>query len=142
MQEFKLPKVFNWQTASDKLVKKYVADLFQTGTDAPVATELFNNTDVAFTYEYLSAGVYGISCSKPIFTGCGMGCPTGQKTQVTISNNIYWDIISSGVIFNYNIFPVANNYMILITFSTNTGASGDDILGAYVQNAIEVTIYP
>ena len=140
MQEFKLQKLFNWQTASDKLVKKYVADLYQTGTDAPVATNLFNNTDVAFTYEYLAAGIYGISCSKPIFSGCGMGCPTGQKAQVTISNNFYWDA-SSGFIYNYSIFPAANNYMILITFSTNT-ATSDDILGAYLQNAIEVTIYP
>lgn len=136
MQEFKLPKLFNWQTASNKLVKRYVADLYQSGTTAPAATELFNNTDVAFTYEYISAGVYGIASSKPIFSGCGMGCPAGQKAQVTISNNFYY----SGLVLGYTIFPVANDYIILI--SSDGGTNTDDLIGHYSQNAIEVTIYP
>jgi hypothetical protein len=53
MKEFTLPKIFNWQKASEKIVKKYVADLYQSSTDAPVATELYNDTGVAFTFEYL-----------------------------------------------------------------------------------------
>ena len=137
MQEFKLPKVFNWQTASDKLVKKYVADLYQTGTDAPVATELFNTTGVAFTYEYLAVGVYAVSCSKPIFSGCGMGCPTGQNTQLDITNGFsYVSGTARGVIA----FPVANDYIIVL--SNDGGTDMDDIIGNFVQNALEITIYP
>ena len=66
MQEYKLPKLFNWQTASNKLVKKYVADLFQTGVDAPAATELLNNTGIAFTYDYIAPGTYSVTANKPI----------------------------------------------------------------------------
>lgn len=140
MQEFKLPKVFNWQTASDKLVKKYVVDLYQTGTNAPVATELFNNTGVAFTYEYLAAGIYGIACSKPIFSGCGMGCPTGQNTQATITNCFSYSVANSGVATGSVVFPVANDYMILAC--TDSGNNADNILGNILQNALEITIYP
>lgn len=135
MQEFKLPKLFNWQTASDKLVKKYVADLFQTGTDAPVATELFNNTGIAFTYEYIAPGTYSVTANQPIFSGCGMGCPSGQKNQVTISN-----------FFNYVIqvnalaLPVTDNIMLILT-DDSVGAA-NDILGTYAQNTLELTIYP
>jgi len=138
MQEFKLPKIFNWQTASDKLVKKYVADLFQTGTDAPVATELFNNTGIAFTYEYLSTGVYLVNCSKPIFSGCSMGCPSGQKTQVAISN-LYNEILPGGP-YSACAYPVdASNIIIL---SAKDISAADDFLGFFTQNTIEITIYP
>lgn len=140
MQEYKLPKLFNWQTASNKLVKKYVADLYQTGTTAPAATELFNNTDVAFTYEYIAAGVYGISCSKPIFTGCGMGCPAGQRAQINVTNCFYYGILNSGVAQGFVAFPAANDYIMLL--STDSGSNSDNIIGSIIQSAIEVTIYP
>lgn len=135
MQEFKLQKLFNWQTASDKLVKKYVADLFQTGTDAPVATELFNNTGIAFTYEYVAPGTYSVTANQPIFSGCTLGCPSGQKNQVTISN-----------FFNYVIqvnalaLPVTDNIILILT--DDTAGAADDILGNYSQNTLELTIYP
>ena len=72
--EYKITKTRNWQTGGNKLVKKYVADLFQTGTDAPIEKVLFNNTDVAFTYEYIQPGVDSI---------------LGNNTQNTIEITIY-----------------------------------------------------
>lgn len=135
MQEFKLPKVFNWQTASDKLVKKYVADLFQTGTDAPVATDLFNNTGIAFTYEYVAPGTYSITANKPIFSGCTMGCPNGQRTQISVSTSFNY-VIQLSVI----VLPVTDNIILILT-DDSTGPV-DDVLGAYAQNTLELTIYP
>lgn len=134
--QFKLAKKYNWETAHKALIKKYVADLYQASTDAPVATELFNNTDVAFTYEYLAVGVYGVICSKPIFSGCAMGCPPGQNTQANINNTFYYSGTSAGIV----VFPVADNYMIIL--STDGGTPMDDIIGHYTQNTVEVTIYP
>lgn len=135
--EFKLPKKYNWQTASDKLVKKYVADLFQTGTDAPVATILFNNTDIAFTYEYYGLGTYGVTSSKPIFSGCTMGCPSGQKTQIDVSNQL---VFFGGPVGTIAAFPVSDNFIIILT-DDGSGAA-DDLLGNFLQNTLEITIYP
>jgi len=135
MQEFKLPKVFNWQTASDKLVKKYVADLFQVNTDAPVATELFNNTGIAFTYEYVAPGTYSVTSNKPIFSGCTMGCPNGQRTQVSVTNSFNYVIQVS-----VTVLAVTDNIILILT-DDSTGAV-DDILGVYSQNTLELTIYP
>jgi hypothetical protein len=64
-----------------------------------------------------------------------MGCPSGQKNQVTISN-----------FFNYVIqvnalaLPVTDNIMLILT--DDSFGAADDILGAYAQNTIELTIYP
>ena len=135
MNEFRLPKVFNWQTASQPIVKKYVAALYQTGTDAPVATELFNNTEVAFTYEYLTTGVYYLTSNKPLFTAV-----TGQKVQATITNATYIDNIAGPTGQSVTIFPVFDNVMVILT--TDLTANVDDILSNVTQNAIEITIYP
>tara|TARA_R110000868_G_scaffold66237_1_gene197364 strand:+ start:145 stop:552 length:408 start_codon:yes stop_codon:yes gene_type:complete len=135
MNEFRLPKVFNWQTASQPIVKKYVADLYQTGTDAPVATVLANNTDVAFTYEYIGAGIYLVSASKNLFTTL-----TGQKVQATITNAAYIDDATAPTGQSITIFPVFDNVMIILT--SDLTATADDILGNNAQNAIEITIYP
>jgi hypothetical protein len=137
MNEYKLPKIFNWQTASDKLVKKYVADLYQTGTNAPVATELFNNTDVAFTYEYFGLGTYGVTSSQPVFSSCGMGCPSGQKNQVTVSNQLAF---FGGPVGAVAAFPVSDNLIIILT-DDGSGAA-DDVLGNFLQNTLEITFYP
>lgn len=133
MQEFKLPKLFNWQTASDKLVKKYVADLYQSGTDAPVATELFNNTGIAFTYEYISTGFYVVTANKDIFTG-----PTpGQSVQVTISNP---NVTLSGV-SDFCIITVPSFYNAITIVTLNNAGDADDILGNALQNLLEITFY-
>lgn len=135
MNEFRLPKVFNWQTASQPIVKKYVADLYQTNTDIPVATELFNSTGVAFTYDRITAGVYFVTASKNLFTS-----PYGQKVQATITNAAYIDDATAPSGQSITIFPVFENVMIILT--TDLTATVDDILGNTTQNAIEITIYP
>jgi hypothetical protein len=195
MNEFRLPKKFNWELASQPIIKKYVADLFQqttsstsgllvvgtqyiintvevgdnftnvgyigagvpfiaTGTtpttwtngtivvdyklSTPVATVLANNTEVAFSYEYIDAGVYYVTSSKPIFTGCGMGCPIGQHTQVTITNGLGFFLgTGAGII----VFPTSDTQMVILTSDSLSGLV-DDILGGVTQNALEVTIYP
>jgi hypothetical protein len=133
MQEYKLPKIFNWQTASNKLVKKYVADLYQTGTDAPVATELHNDTGIAFTYDYVAAGLYMVVANKDIFTG-----PTpGQKVQVTISNS---NLTLSGI-SDYGVVAVPGFYNMIMIITSNNAGDADDILGNYMQNSLEITFY-
>ena len=135
MNEFKLSKVFNWQTASQPIIKKYVADLYQSGTDIPVATELFNNTGIAFTYEYVAPGVYAVIANKNLFTNV-----QGQKVQATITNAtfIYDVTVPSGQ--SVTIFPVFDNVMIILT--TDLTLEVDNILGNNTQNAIEITVYP
>lgn len=133
--EYKITKTRNWQTASDKLIKKYVADLYQSGTDAPVATELFNSTGVAFTYDRITAGVYLVTASKNLFTN-----PYGQKVQATITNATYIDDATAPTGQSISIFPVFENQMIILT--SDLTATADAILGNTTQNAIEITIYP
>lgn len=135
MNEFKLSKVFNWQTASQPIVKKYVAELYQSGTDIPVATELFNNTGVAFTYDRVTPGVYAVIANKNLFTGV-----LGQRIQATIGNATYIDDIAGPTGQSVTIFPVFVNMMIILT--TDLTSEVDDILGNNTQNTIEITIYP
>ena len=42
--------------------------LNQTGTNAPVATEVYNNTGKTFTWSYVSTGVYRITSTGTPFT--------------------------------------------------------------------------
>ena len=72
--------------------------LTQTGTDAPVATELYNNTGETFTWSYISTGVYRITSTGAPFTL--------NKTVVLLNTGnpgytglfIRWDIISNNVL--------------------------------------------
>ena len=141
MNEFNLNKKYNWETAHNPLVKKYVADLFQTGITAPVATELMNNTDTAFTFDYISAGVYSVTANKPLFTGCGMGCPPGQKVQVTLTNSTFIADVAGPTGYSLVVFPVGDSAMIILS-SDLAGGGIDAILGTQQQNAIEITVYP
>lgn len=135
MNEFNVTKNYNWQTGSELLVKKYVADLYQTGANPPVATELFNNTGVAFTYQYINPGVYAVVATKDIFTA-----PTAQKTQVNITNATYIDSLVGPNGQSCIAFPVAPFAMIIL--SSDLTAEVDNILGNNSQNALEITIYP
>lgn len=141
MSEFNLNKKYNWETAHNPLVKKYVADLYQTGITAPVATELINNTDVAFSFDYIAVGVYAVFANKPLFTGCGMGCPPGQKVQVTLTNGTYVNDVTVQSGYSLIVFPVADNVMIILS-SDLAGIGADSVLGTQQQNAIEITVYP
>ena len=135
MNEFNLPKKFNWELASQPIIKKYVADLFQSGLNEPVATELVNNTEVTFTYLYFAPGAYGVISSKPLFTNI-----PGQNVQATITNATYIDDVSVPAGQSITIFPVADDAMIILT--SNLTAEVNDILGNNTQNLIEITIYP
>ena len=135
MAEYNITKTRNWQTAGQRLVTKYVADLKQTGTDAPVATELFNSTDIAFTYEYVSTGVYTVTSSKPIFTG-----PGAQKVQVNLTNSSYIDDVAGPT--GWSILAVPFFFNVIFIISSDLSVAADGIVGNNAQNALEVTIYP
>jgi len=75
--------------------KSLVQLLTQTGTDAPVATEVYNNTGETYTWSYVSAGTYRITSAGTPFTV--------DKTIVFINKgslegNTSWDRISDSVI--------------------------------------------
>lgn len=135
MNEFNLPKKFNWELASQPIVKKYVADLYQSGFNEPVATELVNNTEVTFTYLYFAPGTYGVISNKPLFTNL-----PGQKVQATITNATFISDVTGPSGQSITIFPVFDNAMIILT--SDLTAEVNDILGNNTQNAIEITIYP
>ena len=72
--------------------------LTQTGTNAPVATEVYNNTGQTFTWSYVSQGVYRITSTNTPFTV--------NKTVVfintgSINNGVFeprWSRISDTVV--------------------------------------------
>lgn len=132
MTEFNLPKIFNWEKAHNKIVKKYVAHLSQSGTDAPVATELYNDTGVSFTYEYDSTGSYFAVASKGIFGA-------DQKVQVKFTNSVLLPDAQASVATI--IFPFTDN--ILLLFSDSSGAASNDVLGnpLFPQTTLEIEIY-
>lgn len=132
MTEFNLPNIFNWEKAHKKIVKKYVAHLSQSGTDAPVATELYNDTGVAFTYNYDSLGSYYVVASKGIFQ-------EGQKVQVKFTNPVLLPEAAASVAAIP--FPFTDN--ILLLFSDLNGLATDDVLGNpfYPQTTLEIEIY-
>jgi hypothetical protein len=132
MKEFNLPKIFNWQKASEKIVKKYVAQLSQSGTDAPVATELYNDTGVAFTYEYSGDGEYYVVANKPIFT-------EDQKVQITFANT------TAANETNFVAIPLGfigdPNAAAILT--SESGVFINNLLGnpSLAQATLEITIY-
>ena len=63
--------------------------LTQTSTNAPVATEVYNNTGQTFTWSYVSQGVYRITSTGTPFTV--------NKTVVFVNNGNANDLISSNV---------------------------------------------
>ena len=136
MNEFNLNKKYNWETAHNPIVKKYVADLYQDGTaTAPIATELFNNTGLYFTYDYVAPGVYVVICNKDIFTS-----PYAQKYQVSISNGTYVDDATAPT--GYSIIAGPGFTNIIFITSSDLTAPADGIIGNGVQNTLELTIYP
>tara|TARA_R110000822_G_scaffold166431_3_gene306763 strand:+ start:326 stop:760 length:435 start_codon:yes stop_codon:yes gene_type:complete len=69
--------------------------LTQTGTNAPVATEVYNNTGETFTWSYVSVGVYRITSTSTPFTA--------NKTVIFFNNGYgssdnYWRQISTNII--------------------------------------------
>ena len=132
MTEFNLPKIFNWEKAHNKIVKKYVAHLSQSGTDAPVATELYNDTGVAFTYNYDLPGSYFVVASKGIFQ-------EGQRVQVKFTNALLLPGAATSIAAI--ILPSTDN--ILLLFSELNNLATDNVLGNpnYPQTTLEIEIY-
>ena len=58
MQEFDLPKVYNWEKASTKIPTIYKALLTQTGTADPVATVFENTLKTNIIWTRNSVGEY------------------------------------------------------------------------------------
>lgn len=130
--EYKVDKNRKWQQLSDKVVKTYCADLRQSGTDAPVATELYNDTEVSFTYQYVDPGVYVIIANKDIFTG-----PYSQKVQVSITNTAFVDANLGG----YSILAAPSFFNTIVIVTSDTLNESDDILGNNVQNMIKIEFF-
>lgn len=138
MNEFNVNKNYNWQEGSQPLVKKYVADLYQDGTASPPqVTELFNNTGLYFTYDYVAPGLYVVIVSENIFTGV-----TGQKYQVTISNNTYIDDVTAVPPTGWNVIAGPGFFNIIFIESGDLTAPVDGILGNNIQHTLELTVYP
>ena len=67
MQEFDLPKVYNWEKASTKIPTIYKAIITQTSTAAPVATILENTLKTSVNWTRVSAGVYSGTLDGGVF---------------------------------------------------------------------------
>ena len=63
--------------------------LTQTSTNAPVATEVYNNTGQTFTWSYVSTGIYRVTSTGTPFTV--------NKTVVFVNNGNANDLISSNI---------------------------------------------
>lgn len=80
--------------------------LNQTGTNAPVPTEVYNDTGEVFVWFYVSAGVYSLTCTNSPFT---VG-----KTVVNFNNGYVnlppiWRQIDTTII---EIYTIANNSVV------------------------------
>jgi hypothetical protein len=58
----------NGVNSNETPYKSLVLLLNQTGTNAPVPTEVYNNTGEVFVWFYVSPGVYTITCTNAPFT--------------------------------------------------------------------------
>lgn len=104
------------------LYKSYTAIINQTGTNAPIATELFNNTGADFVYSRDSAGVYDAILSVPVLTE--------GKTIIFLGSS-YTPTLFYGFYYTFN-----NSFQFYQT--DLDGATTDNILNL----SIEVRIYP
>ena len=115
--------------------KVYTALLSQSGTNAPVAKVLENNTGLNITYQYLLAGKYSISLNSPV-----------PKETVTIemSNFRYGHALGeSGICFLEMVDDVANigTYQLHTKFRTNAAATITFANNALLNNKIEIRVY-
>ena len=100
----------------------YVALLSQTGTDAPTATVMMNNTGQTFTYTYDASGQYSLNGTFDL-----------SKTFVVFGNN------GTGGLQIFNA-QVTTTLIGLYVFTESGGwISSDDVL---VNTPIEIRIYP
>ena len=93
--------------------------LTQTGTNAPVATEVYNNTGETFTWSYVSDGVYRITSTGASFTL--------NKTVVFVNHGNANTLITSAIMWQ----RVSDTVLEIIP-------GGD---GRIVSGSFEVKIY-
>ena len=115
--------------------KVYTALLTQSGTSAPVATVLENNTGLNITYQYLLVGKYAIHLNSPV-----------PKNTVTIemSNFRYGSTLGdNGICFLEMVDDVANigTYQLQTKFRTNAAATLTFANNALFNNKIEIRVY-
>tara|TARA_R110000824_G_scaffold304858_1_gene492659 strand:- start:112 stop:561 length:450 start_codon:yes stop_codon:yes gene_type:complete len=73
--------------------------LTQTGTNTPVATEVYNNTGETFTWSYVSQGVYRITSTNTLFTVNKTVVFANLGSYNTgASKDIAWNRISDSII--------------------------------------------
>jgi hypothetical protein len=72
--------------------------LNQTGTAAPIATEVYNNTGQTFTWSYVSQGVYRITSTGTPFTVNKTVVFTNLGSHTTTLRDIGWNRISDSII--------------------------------------------
>lgn len=118
-------------------VKRYVALLTQSGTDAPVASVLENSLGAAMVWSRVAAGNYeGVVETSP---GAGVGPLTLGKTGTLLAQN------NNG--FQFEFAPGGSNTTTLSLNSYRIVIDGTDIVGEAVDSAIlnmmcEVVVYP
>ena len=115
--------------------KVYTALLTQSGTGAPVAKVLENNTGLNITYQYLLVGKYAIHLNSPV-----------PKNTVTIemSNFRYGNTLGeSSILFLEMVDDVANigTYQLQTKFRTNAAATISFLNNALLNNKIEIRVY-
>ena len=114
------------QDVADLVVGKIWRGLVtQTGTSAPVATELQNTLGGAITFTYISAGVYTIE---------GSGLFTTNKTFVTPK----WETLRQGSNYATMSVTLANTNQLSLNSYLN-GAAADVLLS---NHPIEIIVYP
>tara|TARA_R110002096_G_scaffold417218_1_gene620803 strand:+ start:897 stop:1355 length:459 start_codon:yes stop_codon:yes gene_type:complete len=72
--------------------------LTQTGTNAPVATEVYNNTGQTFTWSYVSTGVYRITSTGAPFTVNKTVVFANPGAPGAVGATIQWNLINSSTI--------------------------------------------
>lgn len=103
-------------------LKRYVALLTQTGTNAPTATVLENTTGTTMTWSYAAQGNYQVTAGTAIFVG--------NKTVITPGAFAY------GMLINAN---KSTNSVITVRSTNLAGSANDDLLNG---NPITIEIYP
>ena len=80
--------------------KTYVAQITQSGTNAPVATVLQNNTGLTFTWTRSALGVYQVGASSSFVVNKTWAQITGSNTAPSTSVVILKNITTSQITFN------------------------------------------
>ena len=125
----------NSEPVDPRPYKVYTALLTQTGTSAPVAKVLENNTGLNITYQYLLAGKYSISLNSPV---------PKQTVTIEMSNFRYGSTLGeNGICFLEMVDDVANvgTYQLQTKFRTNAAATLIFTNNALLNNKIEIRVY-